>query len=334
VNDCRSTDRIPREWVEHFQLRSVLAVPIRTSAGVTGVLRVDDCERYGRFTEADVEFVSLVADQLAVALENARLYAAAKQAEAETERLNTELEQRVLDRTAQLEAVNTELESFSYSVSHDLRAPLRHISGFVELLRDRIQHDVDEESLRYLATVSQSAVRLGNLIDELLAFSRIGRTDLRAGHVDLARLVGEIRRDMESETVGRSIEWSVADLPAVQGDETLLKLVLSNLLSNAVKFSRNRSRARIEVGSLPRTNPVELVTIYVRDNGAGFDQAYAGKLFGVFQRLHTSEEFEGTGIGLANVRRIVQRHGGSTWAEGEIDAGAAFYFTLQPSEMA
>ncbi|MCU0453895.1 MAG: PAS domain S-box protein [Bacteroidetes bacterium] len=334
VNDCRTTDLIPQEWVERFGLRSVLAVPIRTSAGVIGVLRVDDSEQYRRFTEADVEFVSLVADQLAVALENARLYDAAKQAEAETERLNAGLEQRVHDRTAQLEAVNQELESFSYSVSHDLRAPLRHISGFVELLRERIQDLVDEESLRYLTTVSQSAVKLGNLIDELLAFSRIGRTDLRTGRVDLARLASEVRRDLEAETEGRVIDWSIGDLPPVQGDPTLLKLVLSNLLSNAVKFSRDRSPARIEVGSRPAQHPTGLMTFFVRDNGAGFDQSYAGKLFGVFQRLHTSEEFEGTGIGLANVRRIIQRHGGATWAEGEIDAGATFFFTLPSAEAA
>jgi PAS domain S-box-containing protein len=331
VNDCRKTDLIPQEWIEHFQLRSVLAVPIRTSAGVIGVLRIDDSERYGRFTDADVEFASLVADQLAVALENARLYTAARQAELQTERLNAELEQRVHDRTAQLEAVNKELESFSYSVSHDLRAPLRHISGFVELLRERIQDTVDDESLRYLATVSQSAVRLGNLIDELLAFSRIGRTDLRTGRVDLTRLVAEIRRDMDSDTKGRMIEWTVGEIPAVQGDATLLRLVMSNLLSNAVKFSRDRRPARITVGSLSR-QPLDPVTVFVRDNGAGFDQSYAGKLFGVFQRLHTSEEFEGTGIGLANVRRIIQRHGGSTWAEGELDVGATFYFTLPTAE--
>jgi PAS domain S-box-containing protein len=334
VNDCRTTDLIPREWIEHFQLRSVLAVPIRTSAGVIGVLRIDDSERYGRFTEADVEFLSLVADQLAVSLENARLYTAARQAETETERLNAELEQRVSDRTAQLEAVNKELESFSYSVSHDLRAPLRHISGFVELLRERIQDTVDDESLRYLATVSQSAVRLGNLIDELLAFSRIGRTDLRTGRVDVNKLVAEIRRDMASDLKGRLVEWTVGEIPHVQADATLLKLVMSNLLSNAVKFSRDRRPARIEVGSLPQQRSQDPVTVFVRDNGAGFDQAYAGKLFGVFQRLHTNEEFEGTGIGLANVRRIIQRHGGSTWAEGEVDAGATFYFTLPTAEEA
>ncbi len=334
VNDCRTTDLIPAEWVEHFRLRSVLAVPIRTSTGVIGVLRVDDSERYDRFTETDVEFVSLVADQLAVALENARLYAAAKQAEAETERLNAELEQRVQDRTAQLESVNKELESFSYSVSHDLRAPLRHISGFVELLRERIHDLVDDESLRYLDTVSSSAVRLGNLIDELLAFSRISRTDLRTAQVDLSKVVHEIRKELEPEIGDRKVVWEVAALPPVRGDITLLKLVMSNLLSNALKFSRDRDPARIEVGALPVQNQGELVTLFVRDNGAGFDQAYAGKLFGVFQRLHSNEEFEGTGIGLANVRRIVQRHGGTTWAEGMVDAGATIYFTLPSAERA
>jgi signal transduction histidine kinase len=328
VNDCRTSPLIPIEWREQFGVRSVLVVPIRTQQSILGVLRVDDFEHYDRFTDADVEFVALVADQLAVAIVNARLYTAAKNAEEAKERLNAELERRVKDRTSQLEAVNKELESFSYSVSHDLRAPLRHISGFVELLRGRSNEALDSESQRYLATISQSAVRLGNLIDELLSFSRIGRTDLRTGPVELAALLQEVRRDMEQDLKGRTIDWRIGELPRVMGDATLLKLVLTNLLSNAVKFSRYRDVAVIEVGTLPQDGSSAFHTFFVRDNGAGFDQEYAPKLFGVFQRLHTSEEFEGTGIGLANVRRIVQRHGGATWAEGVVEGGATIYFTL------
>ena len=239
--------------------------------------------------------------------------------------LKADLELRVRDRTAQLESANKELEAFSYSVSHDLRSPLRHIDGFVELLRKHGSPSMDEKSLEYLEIISQSAKRMGRLIDDLLAFSRMGRAGMQASQVSLTRLVTEARRALEEETDGRSIIWNIGALPEVTGDPAMLRLVLTNLMSNAVKYTRNRVQARIEIGS---SNGGSEAVIFIRDNGVGFDMRYATNLFGVFQRLHRAEEFEGTGIGLASVRRIIQRHGGRTWAEGIVDRGAAFYFSL------
>jgi signal transduction histidine kinase len=237
-----------------------------------------------------------------------------------------ELENRVRQRTAELDESNKELEAFSYSVSHDLRAPLRHVTGFANLLSRHAGESLDVQGRRYLTTITDSAARMATLIDDLLAFSRMGRAGLTKRRVDLGALVREARDEVAADANGRRIVWTVDSLPIVDGDPALLRPMLVNLLSNAVKYSSTREEARIDVGMATGTD-FEVV-VYVRDNGVGFDMTYAHKLFGVFQRLHRAEDFSGTGIGLANVRRIVQRHGGRTWAEGEVDRGATFYFSL------
>jgi PAS domain S-box-containing protein len=249
-----------------------------------------------------------------------------KRAGEEVHRLNQELEQRVADRTAQLEAANKELEAFASSVSHDLRAPLRHIDGFLELLEKRTTGALDERSQHYMNTISDAAERMGVLIDDLLAFSRMGRHEMSKGPVELGLLVQDIIREYESETKNRLIHWHIVDLPAVTGDRAMLRIVLVNLIANALKFTRQRQPAEITIGCLPDQG--NEIVIFVRDNGVGFDMVYIDKLFGVFQRLHQADEFEGTGIGLANVRRIINRHGGRTWAEGKVNQGATFYFSL------
>ena len=236
-----------------------------------------------------------------------------------------ELNEQLQRKSALLEAANHELESFSYSVSHDLRAPVRHIHGFASLLQ---RHDgaLDEQGRRHLDTISESAKRMGQLIDDLLAFSWIGRAELRRVTVDLNQLVRDAIRGLDPETRGRNIVWNQDPLATVVGDAAMLRQVFVNLLANAVKYTRPRDPARIEIVCASETEH-ELV-LSVRDNGVGFDMQYVDKLFGVFQRLHGHDEFEGTGIGLANVRRIILRHGGRTWAEGKLNEGATFYFSL------
>lgn len=249
-----------------------------------------------------------------------------RQAESRIAELNESLEERVRSRTMELEDANRELESFSYSVSHDLRAPVRHVLGFAELLKKQLAGRKDPNTQHLIGVITDSAGKIARLIDDLLAFSRTSRQELRRGSVAMTDLVEEAVRSLAPETTNRRIEWRVHPLPAVEGDRALLALVWTNLLSNAVKYTRQRAAARITVGSSAAdSGPV----FFVEDNGTGFDMRYEHKLFRVFQRLHREEEFEGTGVGLANVARIVQRHGGKVWAEGRPGTGATFYFTLQ-----
>ncbi len=240
--------------------------------------------------------------------------------------LNAELEQRVAERTAQLQIVNQELEAFSYSVSHDLRSPLRHVSGYAELLQKDAGPSLSDTNARYLAMISRETRRMGALIDDLLAFAHIGKSELSKGAVGLDQLIREVVDDFQEKTTVRNLVWEIHPLPVVRADRALLRLALVNLISNAVKFTGARAEAKIEIGSAPGDDTESV--IFIRDNGAGFDPRYAHKLFGVFQRLHSREVFEGTGIGLANVHRIIQRHRGRTWAEGAVDKGATFYFSI------
>ena len=229
-----------------------------------------------------------------------------------------------------LSATNQELEAFSYSVSHDLRGPLRHISGFLDLLEKSAGEALDQKAGRYFGIIKDSTRQMGVLIDDLLAFARIGRAPINAGPVPLDAVVAEVISELAHEAFGRDVKWIVNELPVVEGDRNLLKLAITNLLDNALKYTRPRKTAVIEVRSEKRD---DTMVIQVQDNGVGFDPRGAEKLFGVFQRLHSTAEFEGTGIGLANVRRIVSRHGGGTWAESEPGKGSTFFFSLPEKRM-
>ncbi|MGD9214277.1 MAG: response regulator [Desulfobacteraceae bacterium] len=249
-----------------------------------------------------------------------------RRAEQELKMHREHLEELVRGRTAQLETANKEMHAFTYTVSHDLRAPLRHIDGFIGMLQNKMGTVLDDQGRHYMTAISEAAQKMGLLIDDLLSFSRMGRHIPSFQKVALEELVRDILVEFEPDTAGRQIHWRIGDLPVISADEAMLRVVLVNLISNALKFTRSRKEAHIEIGSQPGNNSE--IVIFVRDNGVGFDTAYADKLFGVFQRLHHVDEFEGTGIGLASVRRIIARHGGRVWAEGEPDQGAAFYFTL------
>jgi light-regulated signal transduction histidine kinase (bacteriophytochrome) len=245
----------------------------------------------------------------------------------EITRLTQFLENRVAERTSQLEAANQELEAFSYSVSHDLRAPLRAIDGFSKILaEDKLTKEGDEETRQLLEGIQKNARKMSQLIEDLLQFSRLTRSSLQCTEVDMHELFRSVFDELKSTSADRKIEFKLGPLPKVNGDGPMLRQVVVNLLSNAIKYTRGREPARIEVGSQVKGQEV---VFFVRDNGVGFDMRYAPKLFHVFQRLHSDREFEGTGVGLAIVQRIIHRHQGRIWAEAELGKGSAFFFTLK-----
>ncbi len=309
IEDIYADDRIPADAYRPTFVKSLAMVPIRTTEPVGAIGTYWATRREPRPEE--VRLLQALADSTSIAMENVQLYSG--------------LERTVAERTARLHAVNKELEAFSYSVSHDLRAPVRHIGGFIRLLQDEAKQKLSEKGQRDLGIIADSARQMGAMIDDLLEFSRMGRTDLQQGRVDTNDLVAEVCDELRMITAGREIVWQIDDLPETHGDRAMLKHVWVNLISNAVKYTGKRPRAEIKISANCSDGVIEFS---VQDNGAGFDMEYSQKLFGVFQRLHSPNEFEGTGIGLANVQRIVARHGGAVRAHGEVDKGATFYFTL------
>jgi hypothetical protein len=309
IEDIYADSRIPADAYRPTFVKSLAMVPIRTADPVGAIGNY--WAAHHKATPDEVKLLQALANSTAIAIENVQLYG--------------DLEQRVCDRTAQLEAANAELEAFSYSVSHDLRAPLRHIDGFSGLLLEHADA-LDDTGRDYLQRIRRATGRMNQLIEDLLKLSRITRTEVRKETADLTRMAREIAADLQAGAPDRRAEFAIEEDLRANGDPRLLRVALENLLSNAWKYTARKAQARIEVGHTREGE--DEAAYYVRDDGAGFDMAYAGKLFGAFQRLHAESEFAGTGIGLATVARIVHKHGGRIWAEAAAGQGATFFFTL------
>jgi len=308
IEDIYKDDRIPHDAYRPTFVKSLAMVPIRTLAPIGAIGNY--WATHHMPTQEEMNLLQSLADITAVTIENVNVYA--------------ELEQRVADRTAQLEAANKELEAFSYSVSHDLRAPLRSILGYSDILREDNFDQLNESGKQILNTVQQNARKMNTLIEDLLQFSKLGKKPLEKSQVNNQKLVKHVIEEMDPvQTAKASI--SISEMYPIEADISLLKQVWINLIGNAIKYSSKKENPVIEIGSYKSGNEI---TFVVKDNGAGFDTRYADKLFGAFQRLHKYAEFPGSGVGLALVQRIINRHGGKVWAEGKVNEGAAFYFTL------
>jgi light-regulated signal transduction histidine kinase (bacteriophytochrome) len=311
--------------------RSELALPLISRGQALGALTIQSNQE-AAFTQEDIETFQTMADQLANAILNARLYEQVgkeleerKRAEEEIRQLNAELEERVQSRTQDLRVANQEMEAFSYSVSHDLRAPLRAIDGFSRILIDDFQSTLSQDGITHLQKIRMASAQMGQLIDDMLRLSRINRAEVRFDPVDLSLLVHSVFNELQSREPERVVSIEITPGLQTLADERLLRVAIENLMSNAWKFTGKTARAKIEVGQIKTGDKP---AFFIRDNGVGFDMAYANKLFGAFQRLHSTEDFPGTGIGLAIVQRVIHKHGGRIWAEAVKDEGATFYFTL------
>jgi signal transduction histidine kinase len=310
LEDIYADPRIPADAYRPTFVKSLAMVPIRKAAPIGAIGNY--WAKPHRPTAEEMGLLQALADSTSIAMENLQLYG--------------ELEQRVAERTAQLEAANKELESFSFSVSHDLRAPVRAIDGFGQLLRAQCGEVMDDTGRRYLDRVLQSAARMGQLIEDLLRLSRINRAALSREAVDLSRVAADVVERLQAAEPGRQVEVRIEPGLSTQGDGSLLRAALENLLGNAWKYSSRKAQATIAFGAVREEG--QPTRYFVQDDGAGFEMAYADRLFGAFQRLHSEQDFPGNGVGLATVQRIIHRHGGRIWAEAEVDKGATFSFTL------